>query len=140
MDQITYSVSKLIKKHKTNCPFKIAGHLGIVVLHEDLGNFFGYYNKNFRIKFIHINEKADEKIQSFICAHELGHALLHPDANTPFLNKHTFFSAEKIEKEANFFAVKLLFSEDFVQDSISISEAIREFGVPDKLIKTLLNL
>ncbi|WP_416729244.1 ImmA/IrrE family metallo-endopeptidase [Fictibacillus sp. JL2B1089] len=140
MDLITSKVSKLIKKHQTNCPFKIAKNLGIVVLHEELGNFLGYYNKTFRIPFIHINEKADDKLQSFICAHELGHALLHPDANTPFLTKHTFFSTESYEKEANLFAVKLLFSEDYLLDTILISEAIQEFGVPRNVIMSFIKL
>ncbi|MFB8734598.1 hypothetical protein ACEQPO_13950 [Bacillus sp. SL00103] len=36
--------------------------------------------------------------------------MLHSDSNTPFLKRHTFFSTEKIELEANFFAMHLLFS------------------------------
>jgi Zn-dependent peptidase ImmA (M78 family) len=43
-----------------------------------------------------------------IAVHELGHAFLHQKANTPFLRKNTFFSDEKIEMEANTFAVELL--------------------------------
>lgn len=138
MEQITSAVSKLTRKHKTNCPFKIARFLGIEVLHEDLGNTLGYYSKNFRIKIIHINERAGEKLQTFICAHELGHALLHPDANTPFLNKQTFFSTQKIEQEANSFAVQLLFKTEFINDSILISEAI-EYGVPEKMVASIVN-
>jgi Zn-dependent peptidase ImmA (M78 family) len=138
MEQITLAVSKLTKKYKTNCPFKIARFLGIEILHEDLGNTFGYYSKNFRIKIIHINEKAGDKLKKYICSHELGHAILHPDANTPFLKKHTFFSTEKIEQEANYFAMKLLFSDDFNTGSITYREAIKEYGVPEQLVKSNL--
>lgn len=56
----------------------------------------------------------------FICAHELGYAIFHPDANTHFLKKNTLFSTESIELEANFFAVRLLFSKKFLNEHISV--------------------
>jgi Zn-dependent peptidase ImmA (M78 family) len=136
MEQILSEVRKLTQKFKTNCPYKIARLLGIEILHEDLGNTFGYYSKNFRIKIIHINENAGDKLQEFICSHELGHAILHPDANTPFLKRHTLFSTERIEKEANYFAMNLLFSDDYNQGCILLSEAIKEYGIPEQLLKT----
>lgn len=106
-------VAKLIKKYDTNCPFKIAQEIGIHILYENLGSVSGYYNKNFQIKIIHINQNANEDEKRFICAHELGHAILHPDANTPFLKKHTFFTTHRIEFEANIFALSLLQQYDF---------------------------
>ncbi|MDF3004813.1 MAG: ImmA/IrrE family metallo-endopeptidase [Oscillospiraceae bacterium] len=48
----------------------------------------------------------------FTAAHELGHAVLHPKSNTPFLREHTLFSVNKLETEANRFAVSLLYSDD----------------------------
>ena len=47
-------------------------------------------------------------MQRTVCAHELGHAVLHTHANTPFLRKNTFFSVDKLEIEANTFAALLL--------------------------------
>jgi Zn-dependent peptidase ImmA (M78 family) len=140
MEQIHSKVSKLTNKYKTNCPFKIARLLGIEVLHEDLGNTFGYYSKNFRIKIIHINEKAGDKLQEFICSHELGHAILHPDANTPFLKKNTLFSTEKIEREANYFAMRLLFSDDYIDGPVSFIEAVKEYGIPEQMLKNNIKI
>lgn len=137
MESITRKVHKLIDRYKTNCPFAIAENMGIAVIQENLGNTLGYYSRNFRIKVIHINENTTEKQQAFICSHELGHAILHPDANTPFLKKHTLFSTERIEVEANSFAMTLLFSKVNEQDSILINEAIEEYGVPRKMVDSI---
>ncbi|WP_456273590.1 ImmA/IrrE family metallo-endopeptidase [Bacillus sp. AK031] len=137
MESISKKVQKLIKRYKTNCPFTIAENMGILVVQENLGNTLGYYNKNFRIKIIHINENTSEKQKTFICSHELGHAILHPDSNTPFLKKHTFFSTDRIEVDANLFAVNLLFSNSINTDAVMITEAIEEYGVPRKLINIL---
>lgn len=123
-------VNLLINKYNTNCPYKIAKKMGIHVLHEPLGNTLGYYSKHFRVKIIHINETVDEKKGQFVCAHELGHAICHPNSNTPFLKKHTFFSTDRIEVEANTFAMELLFRND---TEITLTEAIEEYGIPKQM-------
>ncbi|MBM7580065.1 ImmA/IrrE family metallo-endopeptidase [Jeotgalibacillus terrae] len=128
------ALNHVMKKYKTNCPFKIAEEIGIQVIFEDLGKTLGYYHKNYRIKLIHINESASENKKKFICAHELGHALLHPDANTPFLKSHTFYSTDKIEIEANRFAIGLLFASDYTYDQVLLKEAVHEYGIPRSLI------
>ena len=74
-------IAYLKKKYCTSNPFKLADILGILVIKEDLGNIEGYYNKQLRQKQIHINCNLSEKDMLFTCAHELGHALLHPDSN-----------------------------------------------------------
>lgn len=127
MGDITKTVSKLKSKFKSSDPFFIANKLNIITIHEDLGNTLGYYSKHFRTKFIHINGKVSEKCGYFVCAHELGHALLHNESNTPFLKRNTFFSTEKIELEANFSAMHLLFSS--VQKGITYCE-FKEYGIP----------
>lgn len=138
MKSISKKVQMLVKRYKTNCPFIIAEKMGIPVVQEDLGGTLGYYSKNFRIKLIHINENVSEKQKTFICSHELGHAILHPDSNTPFLKKHTFFSTDRIEVEANLFAVNLLFLSSYDNDAVMVPEAIEEYGVPRKLINILI--
>ncbi|CEG28121.1 ImmA/IrrE family metallo-endopeptidase [Bacillus sp. B-jedd] len=132
MGSIKKKVHFLVKKYGTNCPFKIAQHLGILVHFENLGNTLGYYSKQFRIQIIHINETVENRKQEYICSHELGHAILHPEANTPFLKKNTFFSTDQIEIEANTFAIELLFSNDSM-DGVTINEAIEDYGIPKQL-------
>lgn len=132
MNTIKDIVQKNIKKYQTNCPFQIAKEKGIVILYEDLGSIFGYYSNYKRIKLIHINNKLDEHSQRFVCAHELGHAILHPKSNTPFLRNNTFYSVDKIEVEANTFAVELLIPDE-ENNCSTIYEAAALYGVPKKL-------
>lgn len=108
MSYIDEQVSILVNKHKTNNPFIIAENMGILILHEPLGSIHGYYNKYLRQKFIHINNELEIHDELFTCAHELSHAILHPDANTPFLRSNTLFSLDKLERQANIMASKLI--------------------------------
>lgn len=128
-------VDHLIKKHGTSNPYKLAEFLGILVVFEPLGTIYGYYSRTNRTKVIHINENATEGQKSFICCHELGHAILHPNSNARFLKKNTLFTTDKIELEANYFAVQLLFSKNFFEEQVSIQEAVELYGIPKKLIK-----
>lgn len=102
-------VRSLVSENGTFSPFEIAENKGIIIQMEPLGTIRGYYSKALRTKFIHINCDLDEYQQKFTCAHELGHALLHPNACTPFLREHTLFSVDKLEVEANRFATCLCY-------------------------------
>lgn len=139
MCSIKSTVNQLVKKYGTNDPFKIAKFMGIIVVFEPLGNALGYYNKHFRVPIIHINQDADRKSQFFIAAHELGHAVQHSDISTSFLKKHTLFSTDKLEIEANTFAVELLLPDELFEDQniyscFTIYDAIKEQGIPEELV------
>ncbi len=104
-------VESLCMKYGSRDPFEIAQQHGILIRYEHLGTIRGYYNKIFRQRWIHINADLNEQEQVFVCAHELGHAILHPMSNTPFLREHTLFSLSRLEVEANQFAVDLIFDD-----------------------------
>lgn len=140
MGEIKAKVEMLIKKYGTNCPFQIAKMMGIQIQYENLGSILGYYSKHFRIPIIHINENADEVKQRFICSHELGHAILHPDINTTFLKKHTLFSTEKIEIEANTFGVELLLPDDIILDLDNTTYTIYDVFEENKIPKEFVSL
>lgn len=133
-------VNQLIKKYGTMNPFELADLLGIVVIFEPLGSIYGYYSKSHRTKVIHINENLPYEKQYFTCTHELGHVVLHPDENTAFLKKHTLFSTDKIEIEANTFAIELLLPDDlfidleYIYSCFTIYEAIKDKGIPEELL------
>lgn len=107
LDVIDKKLHLLVNNHQTRDPFKLAGKLGVKVIMEDLGGIYGYYNKELRIKFIHLNSHLSEDYLKFTCAHELAHSILHSDSNTPFLSSQSLTSSLKIEMEANYFASKL---------------------------------
>lgn len=128
-------VTQIIKKYKTNNPFELAEALGIDVLYENLGSINGYYTKILRCKFIHVNYNLDETRQRYTIAHELGHALLHPNANTPFLREKTLFSVDKLERQANTFAVELLMPDSLIQqyEGYTIHNIADIVGIPNGL-------
>ena len=127
----------LKKKYKTSNPFEIAKYMNIYVLYEDLGEMYGYYNNPLRMKQIHINSNLSDHLQNLTCAHELGHAVLHPKANTPFLKKNTFISVDKMEIQANKFAMELLIPDDFIEEHkhFTIEQLSRLLGYNEELMK-----
>jgi len=132
-------VEQLVKKYGTSDPFELAELLGVVVVSESLGSIYGYYSKSHRTKVIHINENLPYEQQYYTCAHELGHVIKHPEANTAFLKKHTLFSTDKIEIEANTFAVELLLPDELFKEqgfcsAFTIYDVIEEKGVPLELL------
>jgi Zn-dependent peptidase ImmA (M78 family) len=130
-------VTQLVKKHGTNDPFKIAEKLGILIVFEPLGSIYGYYSKSHRTKVIHLNENLSGNKLIFTCTHELGHATIHPEANTVFLKKNTLFSTDKLEIEANTFAVELLLPDELLESlsECSISNLFEAKGIPIEYIR-----
>jgi Zn-dependent peptidase ImmA (M78 family) len=138
MTAIKKVVRQIIKKHKSNDPFQIAKEKNIIVLFEELGSTLGFYSSYKRIQFIHLNNQLDEMMQRFVCAHELGHAVLHPKSNTPFLRTNTLFSVEKLELEANTFAVELLLTDEVVAQyqntDLTIYDVAKIYSIPKQLV------
>ncbi|MCM1988797.1 ImmA/IrrE family metallo-endopeptidase [Oceanirhabdus seepicola] len=80
-----------------------------------------------------LNEHYTINSQKILCAHELGHALLHKEN---ILNQFKGdSSSEKIEYEANLFAVALLFNRsDFKIDILKMNNYLLE-GILDYNLK-----
>ncbi|MBO1515678.1 ImmA/IrrE family metallo-endopeptidase [Metabacillus bambusae] len=138
MGWVKDKATNLMKKHKTNDPFELASLMNIHVvpwdLHEEILGYYKYDKKN---RYIVINSNLNDYKQRFTCTHELGHAVLHPKANTPFMRKNTLFSIDKIEVEANTFAVELLLPDDHLYEyrdtNLSIYQISEMHGVPKEL-------
>jgi len=102
-------------------PFEIAESLGMSVEYRQYGKSVkGYFRKIFDRVFIVINSNYCGRSQRIICAHELGHALLHTDIP----DRVTSMSFEDcnpdgFEHEANIFAAALLIDEEKLSCSIS---------------------
>lgn len=128
-------VEKIIEKYKTNNPFELASILNINVLfwdlHDEIRGFYKYSRKN---KFIVINENLPKPQQIFTCAHEFGHSQEHPRANTPFMGENTLFSVDKMEVEANTYAVELLLPDKKLKEyrytGMTLQDAAKLNNVP----------
>ena len=110
---IKLKVLNLIVKYGTKNPFKLAKKLNIEIIIEDLGEVRGLFKKVLKRKFIFINSKLNEFDKNLVCAHELGHAILHSSSNYQFLIDNTrILKKSKLEDEANLFASFLIFPND----------------------------
>lgn len=123
----------LIRMYHTNDPFYIAENLGIHIIYSDLGHTWGCCYTYRRIKFIHISTHVSEVNQKYTCAHELGHAVLHKGISTPYLKSHTLFSIDKIERQANTFAVEILLPDYLIKKypSYTIECLSQSCGIPE---------
>ncbi len=85
----------------------------------------------------YIDEKLSDHDQLFVCAHELGHMLLHKKSNAIFLDSRTHLNSDKYEIEANRFAVDLLVSDSEIEQYLSLNceQLSRLFGYQKRLIE-----
>lgn len=141
---IISEVERLKKKYKINNPIDIAKGEKIEIIYEPLGTIRGYYNKYARQKFIHINSDLDERQQYVTCGHELAHAILHPNASTPFFRENTFYSINKLERQANKFDAYLLIdAEDidkYLLENCSYEQIAAILNLPVELIEIRFNV
>ncbi|WGZ48350.1 ImmA/IrrE family metallo-endopeptidase [Clostridium botulinum] len=105
---------KLIREYNTRDPYELAYNLNVVILEEELGHVNGFYQACPKTKIIHLNKNLEPIQKKIVCAHELGHALLHSKLNILFLEKNTFVVKNKYEKEANKFAAELIIPDDII--------------------------
>ena len=132
---ICQKVNQLVRRHKTRNPVELAQAMNIVIVIEELGSIRGYFNSVGRNKFIHINSNCRNR--SLVCAHELGHAVLHPDASAHFMRKHTLFSVNRYEKEATYFASCLLIGDDDLTEyrHFTYEQLGKLFGIDEQIVK-----
>lgn len=131
-------VVKLTEKYNTNDPFKLAKLMKIQVvfldLHHEIRGFYKYDRRN---KYIFINNNLSETEQRFVCGHEIGHVEMHPRVNALFLRDKTFQSIDRIEIEANTFAVELLLPDEVICEhkefNLTLNEIANIYGVPKEV-------
>ncbi len=139
MGRIKEIVHRLVKRYRTNDPFCIAEKKDMLVLYSQLKDILGYHHTYKRVSVICIHSDLSDLERRFVCAHELGHAILHPKINTPFLRRSTLFSVDKIECEANTFAVELMMPDDVLSEhreaGLTVHQAAALYGIPSELVR-----
>lgn len=108
---ITDLVNDLVNSLNTNNPYEIADVLGFFVTERELPStidgdriIIDYLNETHII----LNKQLEENKRMFVCAHELGHCLLHEENSQFFIEYSTYQVLGRYEREANEFATKLL--------------------------------
>lgn len=130
-------VSYYIIKFETSDPFQIAKDLHIELAIGDIGSRLGCYMYMKRHKCIFLNENLSESELRFVMAHELGHAILHPRQNCYFIRNRTFLSADRIEVEANTFAIELLVPDTEIIENpdLTIGQLARMTGYSEDILR-----
>lgn len=108
-------VDRIIKKHGSRDPFDICQNMNICIHYKDLGTALkAYYFYQSRIKNIVINSRSGMIVRRVLCAHELGHAVLHGELATMrgFPELELFDMTIPTEYEANLFAAELIISDE----------------------------
>ena len=108
---------------KTRNPFEIAERLGIFVMFRD-GSMKDFTAQTIQTDgyptIVSINNRYSPIGKSVLCAHELGHALLHTGTNHFKVTETNMRT--NVEYEANLFAVALLFEQDDLNMSMEKME------------------
>ncbi|QHT63603.1 ImmA/IrrE family metallo-endopeptidase [Paenibacillus lycopersici] len=129
-------VRKLVRKHGTTDPFKLAAQMKVTVQILDLPcSCRGYYLRTLRRRFIAINQNLSDVWQRVVCAHELGHDQLHRGISRFFLDESSFFVAGRYETEANEFAVQLLLYNERPEEEESIDTYFMRHNIPTELTR-----
>ncbi len=100
---------KLARNHGTRDPIRISGDLGYIIISTPLS---GYYQYVHRCSIIYMDSKLLDEERKWVCAHELGHSLLHKGLNRVFMDKKTHMVTSRFESASDHFTVDLLYSDD----------------------------
>ena len=103
------------------------------------GNDSFYYRDLDDVEIVFIRNDLNEIMKNFILLHELAHALLHPRIYEAAFNKQ-FINLDKIEKQANYFAFKMLNIEfdEIESEGMTIEQISNMIGLPCPLLSKLL--
>lgn len=127
----------LVRQHETRDPYQICRELGYILIYTKLEGIRGYYQYVKRCHVIYLDENLVEDELRFVCAHELGHSLLHKGLNRIFMDTATYIVTSRYEKEADRFAVNLLYDDDVFEGmkNYSTSNIAEYLNVDEALVR-----
>lgn len=129
MNYIKSAVCKLVKRYSTKDPYELALAMDIKIIVDKMPmSIKGFYSNVMNMGFIYLNCELDELERRIVCAHELGHATLHPCSNSLFLSRNTFFLPSKLELQADKFAAELLLSDDLLLEISNDDSTIEQLA------------
>ncbi len=120
-------------------PFDAAVALGAYISFKDLGSLKGAYLGSMPKPTIVINELLDEQTQKIVCAHELGHFILHKDSNFSCENitSDSLANIGILEREANIFAAAYLIDVGAAKELLSSGHTVSQTA---SILETDVNL
>lgn len=138
MDHIKKLAADLTAAFATRDPFILCEALDILVLKVDLPvGMDGFFTVLLEHPVIYLALELSREKQRQVCAHELGHALLHPRTNRLFIEQSTHLLPGRFEREADLFAACLLIDDSLLEEreTLTLDELSCLAGVDRQLIK-----
>lgn len=131
------SANQLIKTIGTRDPVKIALDLNIELFFSNIltTKLLGFYKFELGVPFIMLNNNVNEYVRNMVCAHELGHHILHQDiAKDEVLYDYEILNIKNnTEYEANAFASHILIDDDdlfsLLKEGKSITETSKTLNI-----------
>ncbi len=119
--------------------FETAENSGANVWRRTLGGLKGFYICENGCRYIVINDELDRVTAAVVCAHELGHDMLHRELSVGGIRENTLFlSSDKTEREANLFAACVLISDETLLEEMSYCSGIdalaANLGFPREIV------
>lgn len=118
-DEIYTKTQTLIKSSASNDPFTIASDNNIMIrISTEFKELKGLYTIIKERRIIILNGNLPYEERKMVCAHELGHDMLHREyAVNKVLHEYILCDrTAKIEYEANMFAADMLITDDEILD------------------------
>lgn len=87
-------------------------------------------------EYIFISDDVPEHQEKFILAHELGHLLLHKEINCYYYT-NSFISKDRLEFQANYFAMELLFPQNIAPyeiEGFTLEQLSVMYEIPIKML------
>lgn len=140
MDDVKKLANSLAKKYQSRNPFEIIRGMNTILVFAPLIDVRGFYQYFQRNNIVYVDEHLSKHEQKFVCAHELGHMLLHREANTVFMDTRTYLKTSPYEVEADKFAIELLVPNEIILESwqYSTEQLSRLTGYSEELIRLRL--
>lgn len=142
MKYIDAIVRKLTKEYATREPFELCEGLGVLTYFAPLpASIRGFYFSAEGRRMICIGDELPKQQQKIVCAHELGHAVLHPDLDMVFMKAETQLAIEKYEREADYFCASLLLGSGVPEEARTIEGGLtveglsRLCGLPEAMVR-----
>lgn len=125
---------ELIQKYQTADPFTLCEILGILIIKAELPESVRGFSLGIKGKrIVYLNENLEDPMMKQVCAHELGHIVLHPQHNLIFMMEHTLYVHERFEREADQFCAALLISQSQLKEVSTVQELAAIAGVEERI-------
>lgn len=133
---------KLVRRFGTRDPVKIAEELGYIIIDTHLSGIRGYHQYVQRCNIIYLDNDLSEQERRWVCAHELGHSIMHKGLNRIFMDTCTHMVSNRYETEADRFAADLLFDDELIESfrECSVFTVAKCLEIPYEVAKYKINL